>query len=126
MTRDEKIEEALNAMLEPQTESCRYDHHGLCQSHSLRRNDKGEPECEVALARAAIALPKGETKRDDAPPAPESKVEKARREFYEAASDYYAEHDGVEIAGAGLNRVRTFMDACARLYAAERDAGRGA
>lgn len=39
-------------------EPCRLDHHGLCQSHHLRRNADGEPECEVLLLRAAIAKAK--------------------------------------------------------------------
>ena len=51
----EKMAEALKAMLEVQDESCRFDHHGLCQSHNLRRNDAGEPECQVELARQALA-----------------------------------------------------------------------
>lgn len=165
MTREEKIEEALRNLLAEAQPFLWID--------SFNESPSSRSLSDAAKrARAALALPKGETKRDDAgavreecakivdaeayvwsrgkshecltiaaalhaaartiralpdaPPAPESKVERARREFYEAASDYYAEHDGVEIAGAGLNRVRTFMDACARLYAAERDAGRGA
>lgn len=35
-------------------EPCRLDHHGLCQEHHLRRNEAGDPECEVALLKAAL------------------------------------------------------------------------
>ena len=51
--------EALKSMLEVHDEPCRLDHHGLCQTHHLRRNDAGEPECEVELIRAAIAAAEG-------------------------------------------------------------------
>ena len=51
--------EALRAVLEIYDEPCRLDHHGLCQTHHLRRNDAGEPECEVELIRAAIAATEG-------------------------------------------------------------------
>ena len=51
----------LRAMLEVHDEPCWLDHHGLCQTHYLRRNDAGEPECEVELARAAIAKAEGRT-----------------------------------------------------------------
>jgi len=49
---------AAGAALEVYGE-CRFDHHGLCQAHHLRRSN-GEPECEVGLLRAAIAKAKGE------------------------------------------------------------------
>ena len=51
----ERLRAALRAGLEPQEDDpCWYDHHGPCQAHSLRRNDAGEPECEVAMMRAAL------------------------------------------------------------------------
>ena len=53
---------AAKAVLEVLNEPCRYDHHGLCQTHHLRTNDHGEPECEVGLLRAAIKLAEDETK----------------------------------------------------------------
>lgn len=58
----EALRKALAAMLEPQTEACRFDHHGLCQSHHLRTNERGEPECEVAMARAALRAHEGKVK----------------------------------------------------------------
>ena len=45
---------ALKAYAELETEPCRFDHHGLCQAHNLRRNAKGEPECQMQLVRAAL------------------------------------------------------------------------
>lgn len=68
----------------------------------------------LAAAIRALPLPA----RDDA-------VEEALRAFYEAAGACYATHDGVETAGAGLNRVNRFMGACAALYAALRRAKGG-
>ena len=55
---------ALKAVLEVHDEPCRLDHHGLCQTHHLRRNDAGDPECEVALVRAAIAKAEGRKKKE--------------------------------------------------------------
>ena len=55
---------ALKAVLEIYDEPCRLDHHGLCQTHHLRRNDAGEPECEVELIRAAIAAASGAAKEE--------------------------------------------------------------
>ena len=54
--------EALLAVREVDTDECRHDHHGLCQTHSLRQIERdGEwvPECEMALVRAAIAKATG-------------------------------------------------------------------
>lgn len=56
--------EALKAVLEVHDEPCRLDHHGLCQTHHLRSNDAGEPECEVELVRAAIAAASGAAKEE--------------------------------------------------------------
>jgi hypothetical protein len=55
---------ALEAMLEVCDGPCRYDHHGLCQEHNLRRNEAGAPECQVELARAALAKAKGDDGED--------------------------------------------------------------
>ena len=49
-----KCRYALRAMLAVESEPCRHDHHGLCQEHNLRRNETGEPECQVELARRAL------------------------------------------------------------------------
>lgn len=51
-----KAMEVIKALLEPQDSPCRKDHHGLCQEHHLRRNVKGDPECEVEMAREYLAL----------------------------------------------------------------------
>ena len=51
---------ACEAVLEIYRDECRYDHHGLCQEHHLRRNAEGYPECEVKLLKDAIAKAKGE------------------------------------------------------------------
>ena len=47
--------EALEAMLEVEDEECWHDHHGYCQAHNLRCNDMNEPECQVMLAKQALA-----------------------------------------------------------------------
>ncbi len=52
---------ALEAMLEVcGDDPCFVDHHGLCQTHNLRRNANGDPECQVPLARAALKKARGE------------------------------------------------------------------
>lgn len=64
-TGADRLRGALGVMLSVhEGEKCYHDHHGLCQTHSLRTNDAGEPECEVAFARAVLAgesRPKGES-----------------------------------------------------------------
>lgn len=55
-----KLLEACKAVLEIYSDPCFYDHHGLCQAHHLRSNQKGEPECEVELLRKAINEAEGD------------------------------------------------------------------
>lgn len=50
----ERLLEAAKAVLEVESEPCRLDHHGLCQTHNLRTNDNGEPECQIQLLKDAI------------------------------------------------------------------------
>jgi hypothetical protein len=45
--RLEKAEAIIEALLEPVDESCRLDHHGLCQSHWLHNGE----DCPVKLAK---------------------------------------------------------------------------
>jgi hypothetical protein len=50
--------EAMEAVNDVHGAPCRYDHHGLCQTHSLRsveRDGKWVPECEMELVRKALA-----------------------------------------------------------------------
>ncbi len=49
-----RLRKACAAALEVCDSPCRLDHHGLCQEHNLRRNEAGEPECQVTMLRAAL------------------------------------------------------------------------
>lgn len=44
--------ELLAELVEPQTEECRYDHHGYCQAHWLH-----ERPCPVERAKALLSEP---------------------------------------------------------------------
>ena len=51
------VRAAIEAALEVYgDEPCRYDHHGLCQAHNLRRNADGKPECQVPMLRSALLV----------------------------------------------------------------------
>jgi len=54
-TSTDKMKKALEAVLESISEPCYYDHHGLCQAHTLQTVD-GKPECEMQLVRDALCV----------------------------------------------------------------------